>query len=154
MQSSVVLDPGIVVARFCTGAKEISRLTELMQITRSALGRRGAEANDARAGEVRLGHSSCEVGEQFDDCLVCQGKQDCASRCGVDGAKAWGQGERESIEQAPDAEPQRFAFPPSARVCPNDWIVYEREQKAIRQNDLRRCCTTLRQKSWRWHFRG
>ena len=29
------------------------------------------------------------------------------------------------------------------RVCPNDWIVYEREQKVIRQNGLRRCCPVL-----------
>ena len=60
----------------------------------------------------------------------------------LDGASGWGQGEREPDEQIPDAEPQRFAFPPSARVCPNDWTVYEREQKVIKQNGLRRCCTT------------
>jgi hypothetical protein len=49
---------------------------------RSASGRRGAVADDARAREVGRGHSSGEAGEQGG-----------AIRCGVGGAKGRGQGE-------------------------------------------------------------
>ena len=110
MQSSVVLDTGMSVSALY-GSREISRLAALTQVNRPALGRRGAEANDARTGEVRLRHSSDEVGEQV-----------CASRRGVGGAKACGQGEREPIEQAPNAE--------SGAFVPTIGSVYEREQKS------------------------
>jgi hypothetical protein len=44
--------------------REVSGPTDPVVTERSALGRRGAEADDARAGEVRPFHSGCEAGEQ------------------------------------------------------------------------------------------
>ncbi len=44
--------------------REISGLTAPVVSERSASRRRGVEADDARAGEVRLFHSSVEAGEQ------------------------------------------------------------------------------------------
>jgi hypothetical protein len=41
-----------------------SRVSTVQPSCRSASGRRGAEADDARPREVRLRHSSCEAGEQ------------------------------------------------------------------------------------------
>ena len=58
------------------------RLRVRSRVRRSASGRRGAVADDARAWEVGRGHSSCEAGEQ--------GRAIC---CGVGGAK--GRGQRE-----------------------------------------------------------
>src|SRR5215813_5012725 len=61
---------------------------------RSASGRRGAVADDARSREVRLCHSSWEADEQSD-----------YGRSGAGGAKGGGQGEREPAKHAPDTEP-------------------------------------------------
>src|SRR5437763_1843080 len=61
---------------------------------RSASGRRGAVADDARSREVRLCHSSWEADEQ-------SGRD----RRGAGGAKGRGQGECEPAKHAPDAEP-------------------------------------------------
>src|ERR1700746_3629719 len=58
---------------------------------RSASGRRGAVADDARSGEVRLCHSSCEADEQSGP-----------DRSGAGGAKGGGQGERAPAKHAPD----------------------------------------------------
>src|SRR5215471_7439977 len=62
---------------------------------RSAVGRRGAVATDARFGEVRLCHSSCEATEQS-----------WAAGCGGGGAKGRGQGKRGPAKHAPDPEPE------------------------------------------------
>src|SRR6266516_3835045 len=61
---------------------------------RSASGRRGAVADDARSREVRLCHSSWEADEQSG-----------LDRRGAGGAKGRGQGECEPAKHAPDAEP-------------------------------------------------
>ncbi len=61
---------------------------------RSASGRRGAEADDARAGEVRPLHSSCEADEQS---RVTGG--------GAGGAKGGGQGKHTSAAHAPGSGP-------------------------------------------------
>src|SRR6202030_396380 len=60
----------------------------------SALGRRGAVANDERSWEVRLRHSSAEADEQSR-----------ATGCGAGGAKGGGQGECEPAKHAPGAAP-------------------------------------------------
>src|SRR5437016_13953749 len=60
---------------------------------RSASGRRGAVADDARSREVRLCHSSWEADEQSGP-----------DRSGAGGAKGGGQGEREPAKHAPDTE--------------------------------------------------
>src|SRR5204863_9138856 len=60
---------------------------------RSASGRRGAVADDARSREVRLCHSSLEADEQSGP-----------DRSGAGGAKGGGQGEREPAKHAPDTE--------------------------------------------------
>src|SRR6516225_4976547 len=61
---------------------------------RSASGRRGAVADDARSREVRLCHSSWEADEQSR-----------ATGRGAGGAKGGGQGECEPAKHAPDSEP-------------------------------------------------
>src|SRR6478672_10455405 len=61
---------------------------------RSASGRRGAIAGDARSREVRLCHSSWEADEQSGP-----------DRSGAGGAKGGGQGECEPAKRAPDSEP-------------------------------------------------
>src|SRR6266478_2228521 len=61
---------------------------------RSASGRRGAVADDARSREVRLCHSSWEADEQSG-----------LDRRGAGGAKGGGQGECEPAKHAPDSEP-------------------------------------------------
>src|SRR5262245_25860073 len=61
---------------------------------RSASGRRGAVADDARSREVRLCHSSWEADEQSR-----------ATGRGAGGAKGGGQGECEPATHAPDSEP-------------------------------------------------
>src|SRR5262245_64906416 len=68
-----------------------SRDRPLGSSRRSASGRRGAVAGDARSREVRLGHSSCEADEQ-------SGRD----RSGAGGAKGGGQGERAPAKHAPD----------------------------------------------------
>src|ERR1700730_7933238 len=70
------------------------RLRVRSRVRRSASGRRGAVADDARAWEVGRGHSSCEAGEQ--------GRAIC---CGVGGAKGRGQGECAPSKHAPDTVP-------------------------------------------------
>src|ERR1700720_1529401 len=70
------------------------RLRVRSRVRRSASGRRGAVADDARAWEVGRGHSSCEAGEQGG-----------AIRCGAGGAKGRGQGECESAKHGPAAKP-------------------------------------------------
>src|SRR5918912_1976107 len=60
----------------------------------SASGRRGAEADDARAREVRPRHSSCEALEQRRFVV-----------CGGGGAKDEGRGEHGPGQHAPDTEP-------------------------------------------------
>src|SRR4249919_970179 len=60
----VVVEPGMC-ARSLRGNREISSLTVDASIgRRPASGRRGAVADDVRAGEVRLGHTSEEACEQ------------------------------------------------------------------------------------------
>src|SRR5260221_9034306 len=61
---------------------------------RSASGRRGAVADDARSREVRLCHISWEADEQSG-----------LDRRGAGGAKGGGQGECEPAKHAPDSEP-------------------------------------------------
>src|SRR5580704_15934219 len=70
------------------------RLRVRSRVRRSASGRRGAVADDARAWEVGRGHSSCEAGEQ--------GRAIC---CGIGGAKGRGQGECAPSKHAPDTVP-------------------------------------------------
>src|SRR6202023_2378088 len=70
------------------------RLRVRSRVRRSASGRRGAVADDARAWEVGRGHSSCEAGEQ--------GRAIC---CGVGGAKGRGRGECAPSKHAPDTVP-------------------------------------------------
>src|SRR6266699_2179605 len=76
------------------GTWELSCLTTGHVPTWSASGRRGAVADDARAREVGLRHSSCEADEQGG-----------AIRCGAGGAKGGGRGECGPAKHAPDAEP-------------------------------------------------
>src|SRR5215467_14666568 len=61
---------------------------------RSASGRRGAVADDARSREVRLCHSSWEADEQSGP-----------DRSGAGGAKGGGQGECEPAKHGPGPEP-------------------------------------------------
>ena len=82
-------------ARSLHGNREISGLTVGPYSRRPASGRRGAEADDARTGEVRLGHSSDEACEQ--------GR---ATGCGVGGAKGRDRGEHGPTTHATDTEPR------------------------------------------------
>jgi hypothetical protein len=70
------------------------RLRIYSRVRRSASGRRGAVADDARAWEVGRGHSSCEADEQGG--AIC---------CGVGGAKGRGQGKCAPSTHAPDTVP-------------------------------------------------
>src|SRR5689334_21235681 len=76
------------------GNREISCLTASEVVERSASGRRGVEADEARAGEVRPLRSSNEAGEQT-----------WATGCGTGGAKGEDRGEHERATQAPDSAP-------------------------------------------------
>src|SRR5262249_52556576 len=62
--------------------------------SRTVVRRRRGVAADARFGEVRLCHSSCEAAEQS-----------WATGCGGGGAKGRGQGKRGPAKHAPDPEP-------------------------------------------------
>ena len=76
---------------------------QLREQGRSASGRRGAEADDARTREVGPRHSSNEAGEQSEESPcggVCGG-----GRSGVGGAKGGGQGECAPAKHALDSEP-------------------------------------------------
>src|SRR4029079_13850165 len=77
----------------CTGTGR-SRGRPFGNSRRSASGRRGAVADDARSREVRLCHSSCEADEQSGP-----------DRSGAGGAKGGGQGERAPAKHAPDTAP-------------------------------------------------
>src|SRR4051795_7022180 len=92
-RSGVVRDPGMH-ARSWHGNREISRPTTGPRAVWSASGRRGAVADDARAGEVRPRHRSGEAGEQRR-----------ATVRGVGGAKGGGRGERGSGPHAPGSGP-------------------------------------------------
>src|ERR1700760_852629 len=76
------------------GNREVSCPANDAERCWSAAGRRGADAADARAREVRPGHSSSEADEQ---------RQTTGS--GVGGAKGRGRGEREPAKHAPGAGP-------------------------------------------------
>src|SRR5258707_4277848 len=80
--------------RSVNGNREISRPTGWLRPCRPASGRRGAVADDERAREVRLRHSSEETDEQ--------GR---AIGGGAGGAKGGDQGERGSAKHTPDADP-------------------------------------------------
>ena len=69
----------------------------------SVSGRRGVEAADERAGEVRPLHSSDEAGEQT-----------WATGCGVGGAKGEDRGEHRRATHVPDSEPEKRV--PEARL--------------------------------------
>src|ERR1019366_7841154 len=76
------------------GNREISSLTVGANMgRRPASGRRGAEADDVRAGEVRLSRTSDEAGEQIR-----------ATGSGIGGAKARGRREHGRATHVPDAE--------------------------------------------------
>src|SRR5262249_62279880 len=74
------------------GNREVSCSANDATRSWSAAGRRGAVAADARAREVRSGHSSNEADEQ---------RQTTGS--GVGGAKGRGRGEREPAKNTPGA---------------------------------------------------
>src|SRR5437868_13007508 len=88
------------------GTWELSCLTTGHVPTWSASGRRGVVADDARAREVGLRHSSCEADEQG-------GAIRCGAICGVancrgaGGAKGGDQGECGPAKHAPGAEPDK-----------------------------------------------
>ena len=86
----------------------------------SASGRRGAEADDARAREVRPLHSSCETGEQFR-----------TIRSGVDGAKGGAEGSTR--------EPHTHRTRSRASVSPG----LERVRKRARQEKKERFTALL-----------
>ena len=88
------------------GNREISSLTVGgWTRRRPASGRRGAEADDVRAGEVRLTGSTDEVGEQ-----------DGHARCGVDGGKRWDREECGNATHGPDSVP--------GKPCPRRMPAY------------------------------
>jgi hypothetical protein len=72
---------------------------------RPASGRRGAEADDVRAGEVTLTGSTDEVGEQHG-----------GARGGVDGGKRWDREECGTAKHGPDSAP--------AKLCPKRTPAY------------------------------
>src|SRR5262245_26986895 len=76
------------------GNREAPRPTTGALPVRSASGRRGAVADDARTWGVRLRHSSWEADEQGGEI-----------RCGAGGAKGGGRGECESAKHGPGTEP-------------------------------------------------
>ena len=63
-------------------------------VVAGSLRKGGVRTEDGRHGEVRLGRSSCEVGEQGDVCP-----------CGAGGAKGRARGESGKPKRAPDAVP-------------------------------------------------
>ena len=77
------------------GTWELSCLTTVHVPTWSASGRRGAVADDARAREVGLRHSSCEADEQG-GAIRCGAIRGGASRSGAGGAK--GEAAQQNIE--------------------------------------------------------
>src|SRR5258708_31386019 len=86
------------------GTWELSCLTTGHVPTWSASGRRGAVADDARAREVGLRHSSCEADEQG-GAIRCGAIRGGANCHGAGGAKGGDQGECGPAKHAPGAEP-------------------------------------------------
>src|SRR5690348_4122916 len=82
-------------ARSLYGNREVSGSTEGSTGLTVRGGKAGAVATDARFGEVRLCHSSCEAAEQ------CR-----AAGSGGGGAKGRGQGKRGPAKHVPDPEPE------------------------------------------------
>ena len=113
-QPSVVEDPGMC-GSFLGGNREIPRLTNRGKAVWSASERRGAVADDARTREVRLCHSSGEVGEQ--------GR---AIRCGTDAAK--GRGPREMRTGKSRAGHR------TGKACHKRWNAYDKQQGKGKRN--------------------
>src|SRR5260370_6792729 len=86
------------------GSREISCLAASAVLERSASGRRGVEADEARAREVRPLHSSTEAGEQT-----------WATGGGAGGAKGEDRGEHGRATHVPDTAPGKRV--PEARLC-------------------------------------
>src|ERR1700686_3208900 len=85
-------------ARSLHGNREISSLTAGSSMRRRPeSGRRGAEADDVRTGEVTLTGSTDEVGEQ-------NGR----ARGGVDGGKRWDREECGTAKHGPDSVPAKL----------------------------------------------
>ena len=85
-------------------------------VRRSALGRRGAEANDARTREVGPRHSSNEAGEQSEGKLPAEASAGAVAAVSVRGAKGGGQGEYAPAKHVLDTEPRL--------ACHRRWSVY------------------------------
>src|SRR6202043_22226 len=85
----------------CVGTWDIPRLAVSCLRRRSASGRRGAVADDARAREVGLCHSSCEADEQS---VAIHSR---AIRCGAGGAKGGDQEECGPAKHVRDAGPDK-----------------------------------------------
>src|SRR6266487_4030120 len=90
------------------GTWELSCLTTGHVPTWSASGRRGVVADDARAREVGLRHSSCEAGEQS-GAPRCGAIRGGASRSGAGGAKGGDQGKCGPANHALGTEPDQHA---------------------------------------------
>jgi hypothetical protein len=96
------------VQRDRIGSWEVSCLAAVVECVRvrwSALGRRGAVAEDERAREVGLRHSSCEAGEQSERAYcggICRG-----GRGGAGGAKGGDQGKCGPAKHVPGAGPDK-----------------------------------------------
>ena len=118
----VVGDPGMC-GRSLRGNREISRPAGGRDAVWSASGRRGAEADDARAGEVRPRHSSEEAGEQ--------GR---ATGGGAGGAKGGGRGERGTSNARAGRR--------TGKACPRRWTAYGKPQGKGRRNGSPRSSTT------------
>src|SRR6266481_10087258 len=88
------------------GTWELSCLTTGHVPTWSASGRRGVVADDARAREVALRHSSCEADEQS-GAIRCGAIRGGANRRGAGGAKGGDQGECGPATHAPDSAPHK-----------------------------------------------
>ena len=93
----VVVEPGMH-GNSLHGTRELSSLTTGGGMRRRpASGRRGAEADDVRTGEVTLTGSTDEVGEQ--NGLACGG---------VDGGKRWDREECGTAQHGPDSAPAKL----------------------------------------------
>src|ERR1700730_1611471 len=78
--------------------------SDVRRVRRSASGRRGAVADDARAREVGPRHSSCEARERSGD-PCCGAIRGGASHSGAGGAKGGDQGKCGPAKHVPGAEP-------------------------------------------------
>ena len=123
----VVADPGMC-ARFLYGNREISRSTA-QPSCRSASGRRGAEADDARQGEVRPCHSSCEAGE----------RRGSAAEELVE-PRAGAKGNAERAKHAPDAEPGRACHRRSSACGPQPGKGSRRSSPRSSTTSMTSCC--------------